>query len=450
MVRLSLLVLAFVLLGVLAKVQAEEIEVEVKLVEITPAPTVVKVAPYPRALRSLLYQVQKVHRGKYEDKEILVVRWAIWGREQLPNSEKVGDVERLTLQPWFSVEGYRSERVVNTLDALDLVMYYDPSSRPEPGRAVAAVLDRQENTEEGVVRGEAPGWLFLEEELEHLKTGRFWEKDWKAISVAEADPMAAIVAFRDKLQKLGVTLLLVPIPPKALFYPDELGAGAEPASHADYLKILRREEIDILDLEPAFRDVRQKTPDVQLYCAQDSHWSPAACALTARLIKGHLKHGSEGLPKGVLRREGERRVLVGDLARMLKEDRPEPETLMVDGYRYDHGGPLKLSRPESEIILLGDSHVTVFSEGTKDLHGSGAGLPDHLFALGIESDVIASHGDGVHQARINLYQQRSLSPKYPNYWKGKRRVIWCFSARAFTRAKQWNERVPVVRKRPQR
>lgn len=445
MVRLGSLLLVLLLQGT-PFLRAGEIEVEAKLVEMTAAPSVKAVAPYPRALRTFLYEVQKVHRGKYEEKQIMVVRWAIWGREQLRDAAKVGTVERLTVQPWFSVDGFRTERVVNTLSAFDLVLYYDPSSRPEAGRAVAAVLDRQEDAEQGVVRGEAPGWLFLREELEHVKTGRFWEKDWKAISVAEADPLATILAFQRELQKLGVTLLVVPIPPKVLCYPDELGAGAEPTSLADYIKVLRRAGIDVLDLEPAFRDLREKSPDTLLYCAQDSHWSPAACALTARMIQGHLKTVADDLPKGVKRREGERRVIVGDLARMLKKDRPDPETLLVEGYQYEGGVPLALSRPKSEVILIGDSHVTVFSEGTKELHGSGAGLPDHLFALGIETDVIASHGDGVHQARINLYQQRSLSPKYPHYWKDKRRVVWCFSARAFTRAPQWNERVPVVNK----
>ena len=96
-------------------------------------------------------------------------------------------------------------------------------------------------------------------------------------------------------------------------------------------------------------------------------------------------------------------------------------------------------------MLLGDSHVTVFSEGGEEMHGEGAGLPDHLFLqLGYQADVIASHGDGVNQARVNLYQQRSINPKYPGYWKNKKWVIWVFAAREFTRAEQWSTKIPVV------
>jgi alginate O-acetyltransferase complex protein AlgJ len=96
-------------------------------------------------------------------------------------------------------------------------------------------------------------------------------------------------------------------------------------------------------------------------------------------------------------------------------------------------------------VLIGDSHVTVFSEGSEAMHGAGAGLPDYLaLETGFAADVIASHGDGVNQARVNLYQERSINPKYPDYWKQKHLVIWVFAAREFTRAESWSAKIPVA------
>jgi alginate O-acetyltransferase complex protein AlgJ len=109
---------------------------------------------------------------------------------------------------------------------------------------------------------------------------------------------------------------------------------------------------------------------------------------------------------------------------------------------------VKLTNPKSPVLLLGDSHVTVFSAGTKEMFGSGSGLPDALAArFFFEVDVVASHGDGIDQARVNLYQQRSINPKYPDYWRNKKLVVWVFSAREFTRAESWSTKIPVVKKK---
>ena len=89
--------------------------------------------------------------------------------------------------------------------------------------------------------------------------------------------------------------------------------------------------------------------------------------------------------------------------------------------------------------------MTVFSEGTEELHGAGGGLPDYLLMqFGYPMDVVASHGDGVHQARVNLYRRGALNPQARGYWENKQWVIWVFAAREFTRAERWSTKVPVV------
>ena len=135
----------------------------------------------------------------------------------------------------------------------------------------------------------------------------------------------------------------------------------------------------------------------------------------------------------------------GDLARMAGDTGLPKEMVTLDRVSYGDDGPVVgWSDPASPMVLLGDSHVTVFSEGTEELHGAGGGLPDYLLMqFGYPMDVVASHGDGVHQARVNLYR-RGLNPQASGYWENKEWVIWVFAAREFTRAERWSTKVPVV------
>ena len=72
-------------------------------------------------------------------------------------------------------------------------------------------------------------WQFLKSELRHLSVGEFWgEKSAQtsmAANAAQKDPLTAIVNYHKTLEKENVRLLLVPVPPKAVIYPDKLATG---------------------------------------------------------------------------------------------------------------------------------------------------------------------------------------------------------------------------------
>jgi alginate O-acetyltransferase complex protein AlgJ len=63
------------------------------------------------------------------------------------------------------------------------------------------------------------GWLYFGPELCHLSVGKFWgpgaSKVSKASNPQYADPLPAILNFKRQLDKDGVELLFVPVPPKA-------------------------------------------------------------------------------------------------------------------------------------------------------------------------------------------------------------------------------------------
>ena len=73
------------------------------------------------------------------------------------------------------------------------------------------------------------GWLFLRAELRHLGVGPFWgeaaAKVSRASAADKADPLPAIVDFAGQLERLGIGLLVVPVPCKAAIYPEARRRG---------------------------------------------------------------------------------------------------------------------------------------------------------------------------------------------------------------------------------
>jgi alginate O-acetyltransferase complex protein AlgJ len=437
--------------AVTTSLSAESLVIEAKLLQVTPAPTVEQVRPYPRALATYLYEVQKVHEGSYEGETILVVKWAVWERamvKELPS--KIGSMERLKLDRLLDHGAFKRERIVDTIFNRELVLYYDSSSRPAP--AVAKLLkEKGRELESGVVKGIAEGWLFLADELQHAETGRFWERDWKKVSRAGMDPLPAMLDFQERLQKVGVQLLVVPVPTKLSIYPERFSAELKgDGVHSEYLHHLQKAGLDVLDLDPLFKEHRKNGENRLLYCAQDSHWSPEACELTARVIYERIEKTKPKVRADLRRAVGRTREIVGDLVRMRSALGFPRERITFDEVVYEKGrGPGHgYDHPKSEVILLGDSHIAVFGDPLPELHGTGGGLPDYLnqyYSSRIE--VIAAFGDGVNQARVNLYRQRGGSAKHRDYWVNKRWVVWCFSAREFTRAEKWSTKIPVVKDR---
>lgn len=434
-----------VALAVVSPLAGATLEIDAKLLQSTPTPEPERVAPYPRALCTYLYKVSKVHAGSYADDEILVVKWAVWKKAKLERPPaKIGSTERLKLDRWIDHPEFERERIVDAIGEKDLVIYYDAGSKPAAGASTPE--GRGKELESGVLRGGSAGWLFLADELRHVETGRFWEKDWNDVSRAGVDPLPAMLDFQRRLAALGTKLLIVPVPAKAVIYPECLGKNITIEPQAGFLQRMQEAGLHVLDLEPIFAQHRKDPANRPLYLAQDSHWSPEGCRVAAEAVFRCLRVGSRpGSPRirWVTNQDMEIR---GDLARMAGDTKLAKERVTLDRVSYGDGGPaVGWSDPASPLVLLGDSHVTVFSEGTEELHGAGGGLPDYLLMrFGYPMDVVSSHGDGVHQARVNLYRKGASGPQAGGYWQNKKWVIWVFAAREFTRAERWSTRIPVA------
>lgn len=278
------------------------------------------------------------------------------------------------------------------------------------------------------VAGATPGWLFLTSELQHVGTSDFWARPE---ATPQGDPAATIIAYHQALQALGVTLVVVPVPAKAAIYPDHLAAGQPPDAarpSAPFFETLAAAGVIALDLEPAFRRERA---DQKVFCEQDSHWSPGACLMTARLISELPAVSTLFPPKEIVPRAGEEILITGDLVAGTAPDAPPQESLTIFKAAAQPVPP----DDSSPILLVGDSHTVVFSEagGTIRHHTTGAGLRDHLQArLGQPLAVVTTAASGGDGARGLLARKAAADP---DFWKNRKLVIWCFSAREFTQGR---------------
>ncbi len=313
----------------------------------------------------------------------------------------------------------------------------------EPAAALARVAAEAEAGGKSALAGK-DGWLFLVAELRHLGAGRFWgagaARASRASNADRADPLPAILDFRDQLAKAGIELLLVPVPPKAAVVPGAVpGIDAAPRVRldevdAEFYALLRERGVPVIDLQA---ELAAAKPGLPAFCKSDSHWSGvgigAAAARIAERVKALPWYAS--LPKQRFSAEERETEIRGDLARMLGG--ASPETLPLRFVAAPGGGPVAPSR-ESPLLLLGDSHTLVFHAGG-DMHATGAGLADQLaLELGFAVDLVGVRGSGATPARINLARR-------PGGLAGKKLVVWCFGARELSEAPQGWAKVPVVR-----
>jgi len=318
-----------------------------------------------------------------------------------------------------------------------------------------AGLAVEAETQETIVVEGSEGWLFFGPELRHLGVGKFWGDEAAGVSQARrpewADPLPAVLDFHDQLLDAGIELLIVPVPPKSIIYPDmlpsdvELGTRSPPRldiHHQAFYELLRGNGVEVLDLTSLFLANRGHA-NGPMYCRQDTHWSGTATVLAAEQIAAEVRARpwSESVPRETFQDEWKPVEIAGDLWRALAAPSVAKENLSLRFVETgSEGAPVPVeSDPWSPVVLLGDSHTLVFHAGG-DMHAEGAGLADQLaLELGFPVDLVGVRGSGATAARINLLRRAQNTPEY---WADKKLVIWCFAAREFTESDGWRN-VPI-------
>jgi len=299
------------------------------------------------------------------------------------------------------------------------------------------------------------GWLFLHNELRHVSVGAFWGAAAAKVSRAAkyADPLPAILDYKASCEKLGIELLVMPVPPKAIVYADKLtdrvrpdAKGAIPrldTAHQAFYKLLAAKGVAVLDLTDDFLAARAAGEKV--FCKQDTHWSGRACVLAAKRIAERVKGRDwvKAVPRKTYATEEIDVQISGDLRRAMKAAKPPAESLplrFVGTKGADGPVPIEPA-PAAALLLLGDSHGLVFHMGG-DMHAKGAGLVDQMaFELGRPIERVAVKGSGATPSRISLYRKQK---RLAGYLATKKLIVWCFAAREFTESSGWRL-VPVTR-----
>ena len=289
------------------------------------------------------------------------------------------------------------------------------------------------------------GILFLRPELRHVGVGAFWGDAAVAVSRArkekEADPLAAILDYQAQCEALGIRLILVPVPPKAVIHPEALApvpVARYDLQHQAFYALLRERGVTVLDLTERFLQARAAGGPA-LYCRQDSHWSGTGCVVAAEELAAlvNAQPWYADITRRAYTATPETLNMTGDLVRGLE---PAPAAEAIALRRITLDGEALADDSASPVLLLGDSHTLVFHAGG-DMHATGAGLADQLaYTLGMPIDVLGVRGSGARPARIALYKRA----KAADYIAGKKLIIWCFAAREFTEADGWGT-VPITK-----
>jgi alginate O-acetyltransferase complex protein AlgJ len=321
----------------------------------------------------------------------------------------------------------------------------------------AAKAAQCEKSDAPVVAGR-DGWLFFGESLRHVGLEKFWGEEAARVCRAQkaewADPAPAIVKFHNELKRLGIELLLAPVPPKVLTYPDKLDARFSPGKRLDpglaaFYQTLEKEGVTVFDLLPQFMAARgEDEKEGPVYCRTDAHYTPRGARIVARLIAGELKKRpwAKHVPRQDFALDEEPLEITGDLLGMLGEAGKPIGKEKVRLFRVGRKAGAKLAPitpdKDSPVLLLGDSHTLVFHDGD-DLHATQGGLPDLLaLELGFPVDLLGIRGSAATTARVDLYRTAVGDPA----WLTKKKaVIYCFTSRELTESASGWRPLPVVK-----
>ncbi len=270
------------------------------------------------------------------------------------------------------------------------------------------------------------GWLFYRPDVDYITGPPFLQPKLLAhkthANSLQADPVKAIVQFRDQLAARGIDLIVLPIPMKPGVEARNLFGRAQPrrilqnASFGDFKTQLEKAKVRVFDPATAM-----PPGDAPLYLATDTHWRPETMEFVAGKLAAEID--SQSAPPPLSAAQSVRGI--GDIARMLKLEQANnlypPETVPV------HEIASWRASKEADILLLGDSFSNIFSLSALGW-GESAGFAEHLSrALGDRPlDTILRNSDGAFATREILSRELARGK---DRLAGKKLVIWEFAAR---------------------
>ena len=265
------------------------------------------------------------------------------------------------------------------------------------------------------------GYVFETRELAALAANS------KTGTPRHAAMVAAIKAKADALRASGVELVIAPVPPKPVVYPDFL--GAEPAvkdrRYDSYLQALYAEleksGVRVADVTKALRSDRFDK-GAGSFPRTGVLWSPAAVAASARAV--HTATRKTEAAKAIAR---DKTIVSRDSA--LTQNGETFKARSVGWAQGDRLVPATVAKEGAPIMVIGDEHAGVHRSG-----GVNASLADQLsFLFGTPVDTRATAG-------LSWKEAADFTPAKDSPTKV---VVWCLSAAQFLDA-------PAAPKKPAR
>lgn len=272
------------------------------------------------------------------------------------------------------------------------------------------------------------GWLFYKPAVQYLIEP--WSAD---ADNDQGNIFSVIISFHAQLTEREIKLLLVPVPDKASVYPEMLVSGAgriEQPVNSKTLEIiskLRQAGIEVVDLFEVFSQAGAgKLPEdiTRYYLSQDTHWSPEGMRLAAKTVAKKILDSGWSKKRAI---EYDLKPVTieryGDILTMMQvpqiERLFEPEQLNCTQVVRAGSGQLYRDDPNSEILIIGDSFLRIYS-GDEPHSG---GFIEHLaYELGF--GLISLVNDGGASTLV----RQELSRK-PALLTNKKLVIWEFAER---------------------
>lgn len=377
---------------------------------------------------------------------LLVVPLARWNLDERP-VPGLGELVRLpATDGWLAANRMVQERI----DAFERQLEESSPLLQKTLPAAQTLVSRHgEIGNEQVYLGADPesGWLHFRPDVDYLIGRPFLDPEvlqvrrraapsWE--DPPQGDSRPALIDLAEQLHDLGIRLLLVPVPPKAVVVPDSLApeaAGTRPqnASFARWRRDLEAQGVLIFDTTELLREVASEGQEP--FLRTDSHWSPIAvervAAALARTIES-LSGLSFESPERMYQRTATELEGFGDLFNMLRlpagQDLLAPERVTLQQVETSDG-TFWSSDERAEVLLLGDSFSNVFSDPRLGW-GQAAGLAEQLaYHLGRPIDRLAVNDGGATEVRRRLAQDLEVEP---DRLRRKKLVIYVFAGRELT------------------
>jgi alginate O-acetyltransferase complex protein AlgJ len=324
----------------------------------------------------------------------------------------------------------------------------DAELREQYRAATLTLFDELVPGSKKVVKGR-DGWFLHRGELKFLNVDSLIGENASLANPAAppeyADPVPAILDFDRQLRERGIEMYFMPVPVRPAIFPESV-LGPEPFAGRkvipnlefatrEMFSALKEHGVRVVDVTPVFLEHRNSPEYGAVFYSSETHWTPYGIKLAVEMLAPEIKKKSwyGDVPKQEFHEKWFTRKHNGLTYREYEKatgtvlDRDEIPIRRIQFKTGEGTEAIELQNPQSPVIVMGDSNTVFWAK-------FGSAFPHHFaFELGFPVDVLSTTGGGANQTRLNLARRIQAEP---GYLDGKRVVIWCFSARAFTNTRE--------------